>query len=64
MTEFQRLIRELAYKWCENYGDSEHHRSHHIGSKWAGCYSPWCGNCNDGVSFAKDVVKLMIERLK
>lgn len=52
--------KELAYKWCEDYGDKKHHEFHHLYDKKK--FSLWCGNCNDGLNYIKDVVKEIKDR--
>jgi hypothetical protein len=62
MTE---LLKRLAFKWCRDYGDKEYAKKHehHCSKTYAGVYNPWCGNCNDGLSFARDVLTVVRERL-
>lgn len=48
---------ELAFKWCEDYGDKVHHNEHHSSPLHAAKFSMWCGNCRDGLNYIKDVVR-------
>jgi hypothetical protein len=58
----KKLLEELAYKWCVEYGDKQHHLNHHTSGRYR--YSWFCGNCHDGLEYAKEVRDALIERLK
>jgi hypothetical protein len=56
----RELLRGLAYRWCEDYGDKEHKTHHRDDQKQ---FSQWCPNCADGLNFAKDVARAIRERI-
>lgn len=60
MTSWQK---KLAFKWCESYGDKEHHTCHHASGEYVGKWSMWCGNCRDGVGYIRDVVNQIKEMM-
>lgn len=56
--------RKLAYYWCRDYGDAEHHKRHHDPDNTTkdGKFNLWCRNCRDGLSFINDVIRTIKER--
>lgn len=50
-----------AISWCKEYGDGNHVSYHSFKDQKE--YNLFCPNCQDGLSYAKDVVAAVMKRL-